>query len=254
MLQTGLPKELWQVYLALAVVPSATPLPMSMLRLLWQQDDSADAQSTASILNQVQILRLACLDDGSVWALVQPEHAQLLAVSLLLLQPAPAPPAERRDHRWHQHMRLTTGAAITSAQLATPAAAGLPSCRAPLSVATCCRAGCWAVQDHPQQDMATMHQNLIDAYLADAKVEDPAALPDDGYILQAIGHHLSFAGRLPQLKPLLMSPEWLEQKLHAYGRVAVVADFRRCSYAHAICHTICQPDSLTSPDACLHLQ
>ena len=82
-----------------------------------------------------------------------------------------------------------------------------------------------------------MHQKLVDAYLKDAKVDDPAALPDDGYILQAIGHHLSFAGRLPQLKPLLMSPEWLESKLHAYGRVAVVADFRRCSAALTVSWT-----------------
>ena len=83
------------------------------------------------------------------------------------------------------------------------------------------------VQENPQQDSAGLHQKLVDAYLREAGVTEPVALPDDGYILQAIGHHLSFAGRLQQLKALLMSPDWLEQKLHAYGRVAVVADFRR---------------------------
>ena len=46
---------------------------------------------------------------------------------------------------------------------------------------------------------------------------------------QALGHHLAQAGRLRELRQLLMSPSWLEQKLQAYGRVAVVADFRRYS-------------------------
>ena len=85
LVQTGLPTELWPPYLALAVVPAATPLPMSMLQLLWELDSPEEAQTMASIFNQVQILRLACLDDGSVWSLVQPEHAQLLQVPSLLL-------------------------------------------------------------------------------------------------------------------------------------------------------------------------
>lgn len=35
------------------------------------------------------------------------------------------------------------------------------------------------------------------------------------------------AGRLDQLRRLVMNPGWLEAKLHAYGIGAVVRDFRR---------------------------
>ena len=76
-----------------------------------------------------------------------------------------------------------------------------------------------------------MHSRLLDAYQAAAGVQDLTALPDDGYIMQALGHHLTNANRLRELRQLLMAPSWLESKLAAYGRVAVVADFRR----HAFC-------------------
>ena len=73
-----------------------------------------------------------------------------------------------------------------------------------------------------------MHSALVDAYMADSKAQDLASLPDDGYILQTLGHHLTWARRLDDLKQLLSNPDWLEAKLHGYGTINVVADFRRC--------------------------
>ena len=87
------------------------------------------------------------------------------------------------------------------------------------------------MQEHPQQGLPQAHGALVDAYQAAADVAELGALPDDGYILQALGHHLANGARLRDLRQLLMAPSWLEQKLQAYGRVAVVADFRRCPCA-----------------------
>ncbi len=53
---------------------------------------------------------------------------------------------------------------------------------------------------------------------------------------QALSHHLMGAGRLDQLRRLLMNPGWLEAKLHAYGIGAVVRDFRRWADSRGI-HT-----------------
>lgn len=73
-----------------------------------------------------------------------------------------------------------------------------------------------------------MHSALLDAYLASTRARSLAKLADDGYILQALGHHLTWARRLDDLKDLLSNPDWLEAKLHGYGTINVVADFRRC--------------------------
>ncbi|CAL8467022.1 g6558 [Coccomyxa elongata] len=70
-----------------------------------------------------------------------------------------------------------------------------------------------------------VHAALLDAYLE--KHPSFAAIPDDGYIMQNVGHHLVGAGRLDDLKQLLASPGWLERKLHSYGTASAVADFRR---------------------------
>ena len=83
------------------------------------------------------------------------------------------------------------------------------------------------MQGQPPENLADLHGLLVDSYTAHAQVSDLADLPDDGYILQTLGHHLTWARRLHDLKRLLSNPDWLEAKLHGYGTINVVADFRR---------------------------
>ncbi len=62
-------------------------------------------------------------------------------------------------------------------------------------------------------------------------------IPDDGYIVQNMAHHLLGCNRLGCLRGLLGEPAWLESKLHAYGTAAVVADFRRYTRTHTHTHS-----------------
>lgn len=76
------------------------------------------------------------------------------------------------------------------------------------------------------------HQRLLASYASQGPGQPGrhwAEVPDDGYILQNLGHHLVCADRLMDLRALLANPAWLETKLLAYGTAAVVADFRRCA-------------------------
>lgn len=73
-------QNMWDRFLALAVVPVDTPLPMSMLRRLWGLNSDADAEATGNLLNQLGVLKIACLTDNSAWALVQPGHLKALHV------------------------------------------------------------------------------------------------------------------------------------------------------------------------------
>ena len=96
-----------------------------------------------------------------------------------------------------------------------------------------------AAQGHPPDNLASLHSALINAYLAQSRGSNLGGLSDDGYILQTLGHHLAWAHRLDELKDLLSNPDWLEAKLHGYGTMNVVADFRRCEFRSA-----CVPFSL----------
>ena len=72
-----------------------------------------------------------------------------------------------------------------------------------------------------------LHIQLLERYKSAAGTTDAAAVPDDGYWLQAVGHHLVAAGASSELQGLLCDPIWLEHKLHSYGVASIVADFRR---------------------------
>ena len=87
----------------------------------------------------------------------------------------------------------------------------------------------WAAlwQAHTPENLEGLHSALISSYVAQAGGCELVNLPDDGYILQTLGHHLACAKRLDELKDLLSNPDWLEAKLHGYGTINVVADFRR---------------------------
>jgi hypothetical protein len=45
---------------------------------------------------------------------------------------------------------------------------------------------------------------------------------------QAVGHHCMGANQAPLLEALLAQPQWLHNKLRAYGVASLVSDFRRC--------------------------
>lgn len=74
--------------------------------------------------------------------------------------------------------------------------------------------------------VAAHHASLLDGYTARGVVP-LADVPDDGYFVQNVGHHLAGAGRQEQLRGLLLDPGWLARKLAAAGAAGVVADFRR---------------------------
>ena len=72
-------------YMRLAVVPDNTPLPMTMLSKLWQQPAEGDAEASANMLQQLSIMRVAFLYDGSAWALVDNNHMKHLQVATAFL-------------------------------------------------------------------------------------------------------------------------------------------------------------------------
>eukprot|EP00891_Asterochloris_glomerata_P002441 jgi/Astpho2/2441/Aster-05689 len=76
--QLGIPKAMRDRYLKLAVVPDNTPLPMTMLVKLWRVSGEQDAEATANLMEQGGIMRVACLYDGSAWALVDSGHLKHL--------------------------------------------------------------------------------------------------------------------------------------------------------------------------------
>ncbi|KAA6423724.1 MAG: hypothetical protein FRX49_06295 [Trebouxia sp. A1-2] len=65
-------------YLRLAVVPDNTPLPMTMLSKLWRLSGEREAEGCANLLQQLGIMRVAFLYDGSAWALVDGAHLKHL--------------------------------------------------------------------------------------------------------------------------------------------------------------------------------
>lgn len=75
------------------------------------------------------------------------------------------------------------------------------------------------------ESLIGIHQKLIKAYEGREHVS-LADVPDDGYIMQNVGHHLLNIRALRKLGALLMRPAWLECKLHSYGVASVVSDFR----------------------------
>lgn len=155
--QLGVSPSMRKRFLRLAVLQPNLPIPMSTLRHLWGLDDASDAEATATMLQARGLMRVACLADGSAWALVQPSVLDRLQAS------CPAAP--------------------------------------------------------------TVHAELLVNY---SKGYDGLwSVPDDGYILQAVGYHCIGGLQTAALEQLLQRPAWLHEKLHAYGVASVVLDFRR---------------------------
>lgn len=155
--QMRVPPAMHARFLRLAVLHPSLPVPMQALCHLWRLSHLADAEATAAMFQERSIMRVACLADGSAWALVQPD----------------------------QFARLQA----------------------------CCPLA------------SEVHAELLERYSAGAA--SLANVPDDGYFLQAVGHHCMGANQAALLEGLLSQPEWLHNKLRAYGVASLVSDFRR---------------------------
>lgn len=71
--------------------------------------------------------------------------------------------------------------------------------------------------------------------------------------VQAVGHHCMGANQAPLLERLLSQPEWLHNKLRAYGVASLVSDFRRCCLLMAKAHPVRIGD-LMQDQCCFILQ
>lgn len=148
--------------------------------------------------------------------------------ALLAVLPAQTPaPAAMLERLW------ATDAAGVGATLTTLAAKGAVNmARLPDGRVWCLpqAAQLQLLQAACQASLPAYHGRLVDAYAAQlAPGETLAALPDDdgGYVGLNLGHHLVGAGRLPDLRALLLDPGWLSRKLLAGGTATVVGEFRR---------------------------
>jgi WD40 repeat protein len=83
------------------------------------------------------------------------------------------------------------------------------------------------VAQKQKQQQETSSSSLPDVDVIKQHVAVLSALPDDGYFLANIGHHLIGAGRFDTAREMLFDLMWLERKLKACTAAAVVADFRR---------------------------
>jgi WD40 repeat protein len=74
------------------------------------------------------------------------------------------------------------------------------------------------------KNIAVLHNQLIEAYRGRC-LEGWPSVPDDGYILQYLCHHLSAAGRLDQVGSLLVNFAWIERKVESSLLNSLVADY-----------------------------
>ena len=77
---------------------------------------------------------------------------------------------------------------------------------------------------HEVSDLCRLHSCLVDAY-ATRYLKELAQGPDDGYFFQQIPFHLLGAGRIIELRDLLLNYIWLERKLAATSINSLLADY-----------------------------
>jgi hypothetical protein len=171
------------------------------------------------------VLRVAELDDLTVWCLAGPDHVAFLSVAQEAQLPVGGPQAAQGTPAlWARAARSTRCLCAPPPRPARrfppPPPRTLPPSRLP--------------SPPPPAPAQAMHGALLDHYCSSGALR-PAELQDDGYILNSLGHHLFWAQRLDELAALLADPRWLELKLHGYGVAAVVADYRRCGPRRRCC-------------------
>ena len=72
--------------------------------------------------------------------------------------------------------------------------------------------------------LPALHNQLLDAYRGQCPA-GWAAGPDDGYFRQHLARHLHHAGRIPELRALLLDLDWMSAKLAAEGVSGILADY-----------------------------
>jgi WD40 repeat protein len=77
---------------------------------------------------------------------------------------------------------------------------------------------------HEVVDLVPLHARVVEAYAARCP-EGWARGPDDGYFFQNLPRHLTGAGRLADLRDLLVAFPWIEAKLLAAGINALLGDY-----------------------------
>jgi WD40 repeat protein len=187
----GLPVELSDQYAALSILPTGTPVPAAVLALVWQSSTPKEVMKTLEIFAEHGTLNMARLPTGDVWALPHDRQLQLLQTACKATMPkyhARLVDAYIAQGAHKQQQRVITSDSIDSLSAAST--------------------------DAP---VLTVKQQL--AVLT--------VLPDDGYFLANIGHHLVGANKLDTAREMLFDLIWLERKLKACTAAAVVADFRR---------------------------
>lgn len=134
-----LPQELHVFYKLLAVLPVGNPVPLTMLQRLWGCSSYGEAEHVAQALAALGILRVAELDDLTVWCLPGPDHVHFLAaVQEKQLEVGSSAAAERwsaacsgsccHTHCSHAHMRDTSFCRVPECSVTAVAQRAVDSC------------------------------------------------------------------------------------------------------------------------------
>lgn len=188
----------------MCVLPPNTPAPASMLGKLWQAD-APEVKSSLASLAAKGVLNVAQLPDGRVWCLPQPQQLELVQAACRDMAP-----------RYHRML------------LDAYCAATLPSILEEGPEPLAAQQGQQAQQEEEQQEQyhwqppppgsqqaqQEWHGQCADGrsggHLGNGGASTAARLmqhapqrlqsiPDDGYILINLGHHLTAAGRHQQV-------------------------------------------------------
>ena len=76
-----------------------------------------------------------------------------------------------------------------------------------------------------QAELEKLHNHLLAAYRRQCDQHGWVSGPNDGYFFEYLGIHLHHAGRLSELKPLLLDYDWLNKKLTATNIHALLSDY-----------------------------
>lgn len=199
----------------LAVIPPNTPAPASMLAKLWQAD-AADVKTSLAAMAAKGVLNVAQLPDGRVWCL--PQAQQLALVTVAARDAAPA---------YHRQLLDAYCASLLpsiSEEGGADALAAMGAGLGGLGLGGLQRGGSGGGGALPQQAgpaAASLSAAGLLSQLAPAqRLRD---LPDDGYILINLGHHLTAAGWHAQVR---FGPVWEQGSLvwrSDTGRICMLA-------------------------------
>lgn len=132
---------------------------------LWRLTNITEAEATAAIFQERGIMRVACLADGSAWALVQPEQLARLQVCTF---------SSDYETIKYLHMQTCWGSRSSRCRVVTRASARGRKFGANICC-LCAQGSCPLAAD--------VHAELLERY--HYGFTSLADVPDDGYFLQA---------------------------------------------------------------------